>query len=37
MGIDEMKTKPAPGVPDQSGNGAVENAAVFGARTTINF
>jgi porin len=29
--------QPGGNVPDPSGNGAVENAAVFGARTTVNF
>jgi porin len=29
--------QPGGNVPDASGNGAVENAAVFGARTTVNF
>ena len=29
--------QPGGNVPDTSGNGAVENAAVFGARTTLNF
>jgi porin len=29
--------QPGGNVPDASGNGAVENAAVFGARTTLNF
>jgi porin len=29
--------QPGGGVPDESGKGAVQNAAVFGARTTISF
>jgi porin len=29
--------QPGGNVPDESGNGAVENAAVFGARTTLSF
>jgi porin len=29
--------QPGANVPDESGNGTVENAAVFGARTTLNF
>jgi porin len=29
--------QPDGNVPGASGNGAVENAAVFGARTTVNF
>ena len=29
--------QPGGNVPDASGSGAVENAAVFGARTTLNF
>jgi porin len=29
--------QPGGNVPDENGNGAIQNAIVFGARTTVNF